>query len=181
MSEYKNESGREVSRNRLGYLVIDPELSHNYTFSPDQERALREYFQYEHDTRLGRWRYTDSLVVYPVENHQPCNISRAVQVLDERDGKTYERYEGRVPGEDTTPEATEAAQAYFEAHPVPKPWHDAENGQLWLLRFEDSPARDVSTLVKEGRFVYNDRCCEGVAALDDPEIISGKRIWPEEE
>lgn len=80
-------------------------------------------------------------------------------------------------------DARQAARAYFEAHPTPeperKPWEDAKDGHLWLIRFDDFPETDVSALVKGGRFIYNDHCHEGVAELSDPHITAGRRIWPE--
>lgn len=62
----------------------------------------------------------------------------------------------------------------------PKPWHDAKDGGLWLISFTDFPNKVISSLVKDGVFIYNDPCCDGWAPLDSDEIVSARRIWPED-
>ncbi|GAA1578961.1 hypothetical protein [Leucobacter aridicollis] len=135
--------------------------------------ALREFFQHERDKELGRWRDPErpDIVVYL------CDAERCVRVLDELTGVSQLYVEGQMS--EYRGDMADAARTYFAAHPEPRSWHDARDGQLWLIRFDDFPDTDVSALVKGGRFVYNDHCHEGTATLKDSSIVGGTQIWPE--
>lgn len=141
--------------------------------------ALREFFQHERDEELGRWRWPENpdFVVY-LDGHPS---RRSVTIFVEKTGGIAigmrEDFLAATP--DDGHDFRAAARAYFEAHPAPKPWHEATDGHLWLIRFDDFPETDVSALVKGGRFIYNDHCHEGVAELTDPMITAARRIWPE--
>lgn len=146
-----------------GWLMIDR----------DVVADLREFFLHERDQELGRWRWPDDprYLVYKVDEDQvrvtfePSGISIVARLSDLSEAQSVE--------------FTGAAKAYAAAHPEPRSWHDAADGQLWLIRFSDFPDVDVSALVKGGLFLYNDHCHEGVAPLYDSTIVAARRIWPE--
>ena len=79
--------------------------------------ALREYFQRERDTQLGRWRdpQNPDIVCYPVA----CDLD-AVWVMYEGDWTRY--HATRTGWEDVLPHyVSETAGRYFQAHPEPEP------------------------------------------------------------
>jgi hypothetical protein len=135
---------------------------------PDELGALREFFRAEEDERLGRWRWpTDpALVVYP---------SRAdwVTVVSETDGVA-----SRFRPEDVDVALTlnaRAARAYFDAHPEPKPWHDAEPEEVWILTID---GEEVLALIDEDR-EFHHRSQRRFRSVLDESITAGRRIWPE--
>lgn len=142
--------------------------------------ALRDFFQYERDQELGRWRHNPYLVIYQAENHQPDNRARAVHVLDERTGRLHMRHEGQAAWRETDHELTSAATAYFAAHPAPRPWHDAKPGEVWAITMGDAPAFPVATIAA----LYGVRfqtTGEGPTIIDpgSESITDARRIWPE--
>lgn len=88
--------------------------------------GIRQFFRAEEDERLGRWRWPKSpgWVVYPGRDRQ-------VTVFDEEDPHAGAFTLGE--GGDTWPYFRHAAQAYWDTHPVPKPWHEAKRGESWLV------------------------------------------------
>lgn len=143
----------------------------------DETQALREFFLAERDQELGRWRCPENpnYVVYPKSDNP-----RYVKVLNESDGLTdavhaeSPEIEGR--------ESHRVASAYFAAHPVPKPWHDAKPGEVWVLSTGaegEDHAWTVDPDFGTARFVY----VGGLSNLpvDHPDITDGRRIWPEVE
>ena len=133
--------------------------------------ALREYFQRERDTQLGRWRDPENpnMVCYPVA----CDLD-AVWVMYEGAGSRY--YVNRTGWELTRPQyASETAGRYFQAHPEPKPWEEAKVGEIWEIGLlELGPS---ACLVTEGDFVEISKRFE--VAIGSSLIESGRRIWPE--
>lgn len=138
-----------------------------------QVEALREFFQAEADERLGRWRWPENpdYVVYP------CSVRTRVRVLqetgvgdlewvDEGDGRSYE--------------FVHAARAYFDAHPEPKPWHDAKPGEVWLLTSNGGLYIDEPAIFDGRQFVFCSRVERNTidtATADG--IREARRIWPE--
>lgn len=175
MDKYTASNGVEV------WIDEDAEITYTAKNAPgpfsarENTQALREFFRAERDEELGRWRWPENpdYVVYPDEDGD-------VVVLNEGKGISSSIIIRRDIGtRNPFHPSTKAARAYFEAHPERKPWEDAKDGHLWLIRFDDYPDADVSALVKGGRFIYNDHCHEGVADLNDPTITAARRIWPE--
>jgi hypothetical protein len=135
-------------------------------------QALREFFQAEADERLGRWRWPEDphLVVYPTE------FPDMVRVLHEPNGQgmSYDRNE--YP--DHTTGYSGAGNAYFDAHPEPKPWHEASIGDVWVME----PLKVVYTVVGGNEKWFTRGDVFGKAErrdLDDPVFTAGRRIWPE--
>ena len=133
--------------------------------------ALREFFLHERDNELGRWRWPENpnYVVYPVPaGNDPCTI---VEVLDESCGQSvqyprvyFERH-GNAP---LSPEAI-AARAYFAAHPEPKPWYGAQEGEAWAITVN---GKEYPAIFQAGRF----RDHAGLWSVVD--ISDARKIWP---
>lgn len=166
-------NGVEIEIAPGGHLLMPPAA---IGLGEESQQALREFFLHERDKELWRWRSGDepNWVVY----HAP-NVNGDHYVVNELTG--YTALWGRDTARDSihSGESKAIAVEYFAAHPEPRPWHDARDGQLWLIRFDDFPDTDVSALVKGGMFVYNDHCHEGTATLEDSSIVGGTQIWPE--
>lgn len=120
------------------------------TVQPTEVEALREYFQAERDEELNRWRWSENpdYVVYP--------LGCGVKILREKDASKFfwTRSDAVhfVAVADETGDAVRAAVAYFEAHPEPKPWHDAKPGEVWeiLLRGQFLPPEAYA--IVDGKF-----------------------------
>lgn len=140
-------------------------------------QALREFFQAEADERFGRWRWPENpdYVVYPKEDG-------LFEVLHETTGLVLtSTVTGNAPFSD---EHAQAARAYLAAHPEPKPWHDANAGEVWLLTVDreiDVPA--VASSSGGGHIVFT-AATGGAGGTEElpPStryITAGRRIWPE--
>jgi hypothetical protein len=153
-----------------------PEM--NVLSSPAQ--ALMEYgarnAQAERDAELGRWRSVahPDWVVYLASDAGDIDDAnyRECVVIDERNGERW-RY-----GSDITVchsgEGKEVAREFFAAHPVPelKPWHDAEEGEVWVLT---APRTEFAALYLSGAFRHAGSGVELILT----NVIAGRRIWPE--
>ena len=129
--------------------------------------AIEEFCQAKRDDELGRWRWSENphLVVYPRRDG-------SVLVLNEMSvdgGVLYRR------GDAVCDIESDAARAYFEAHPERKPWHDARPEEVWLM---GSGMHEFVALVgDDGKF----RFADGSDMAVTEEFITGRRIWPEDE
>ena len=133
-------------------------------------QALREYFQHERDTELGRWRDEESpdYVVYP---------SRAggITILHEPTGR--QRYLiGRGEAKIATGEFADTVRRYFATNPEPKPWHSAEVGTLWSITAGGLGRTRIAIAHGDATFTDHD----GIGWKAD-EVIDAERIWPTEE
>jgi hypothetical protein len=102
---------------------------------PESWRAVTEAVRAEEDERLGRWRWPENpdYVVY-------VRISNEiVTVFSEARGLSVDASRGTQDAwvDDERPwkrHALDAASAYFDAHPQPKPWHSAKEGDVWEFK-----------------------------------------------
>lgn len=176
MDEFKASNGIVIRRNA--------DQEHPLTVTslgllPRSVDALREFFLHERDEQLGRWRWPadPDYVVYP---KHPDGGGRpdSFRVFQESTGNTWSYDLEHL--RDTKGEPWDAARAYFDAHPEPKPWHDAKEGEVWVVTKEDT----------EGEFaaVVSDPRVTGCTSFDaaaisfpvtDPRITAGRRIWPQ--
>lgn len=135
--------------------------------------AVRSFFQAERDEQLGRWRDPENpdWVVYPLPQ-QDDRDGRCVRVVCEREAlyRTFWEHEVAVRRGET--KYGEVARNYFAAHPEPRPWHDAETGEGWLLTIEGEER--LAVVDDEGEFVTATRSFEA----GDDLISAGRRIWP---
>ena len=136
--------------------------------------ALREYFQRERDTQLGRWRdpQNPDIVCYPVA----CDLD-AVWVMYEGDGSRY--HATRTDWERIHPHyVSETAGRYFAAHPEPKPWHAArpDCDEIWVLTIHGCE-QPVYVTEFSGEPVFQVPDGETIS-LHRESITAGRRIWP---
>jgi hypothetical protein len=140
----------------------------------DQADALREFFRAEEDERLGRWRRPEDpdFVVYVRGGGQVARVFRESTAQTLSFGR--EDHIGSTPSQFGA-----AARAFFDAHPEPKPWHNAKPGEAWVLTVDgEEYPWGVGNGPDAGRFVY----LGGLSNLpiDHPSITAGRRIYPEQ-
>lgn len=181
MNEFTASNDRVLTEKNgtiLVHAVGDPVGAEKiFVCGPLVTDALREKFQAEEDKRLGRWRYPKDTryVVYPISDDE-------VRVLDEETGATFNT---RRPTREYLAEhlnhALGAANAYFKAHSEPKPWHDAREGEVWVVTsgiFHAEPVFAVE-YAEEGMSFTNYQ--ETTQPITDADITAGTRIYPEVE
>ncbi len=141
--------------------------------------ALREYFQHERDRELGRWRDPDNrdLVVYRMPELDYDEGGRAVRVMDETSGEAVTYWENRRLDWENK-EEREAADRYFKAHPEPRPWEEAEPGEIWELT---EPEGLKQLWVKTDRELWRSIHLTKSVLYNGKNAADGRRIWPEED
>lgn len=132
MNEYTASNGTSVSTEAEDELfLVDEDEAESVELDPRWVVALREFFRGEDDERLGRWRWPENpnYVVYPYEDGDAA-------VLDER-GPGVHVYSRVATVAKITTDRARAAQAYFDAHPEPKPaWMDAKHSEVWKVTLD---------------------------------------------
>ncbi|MBO3663702.1 hypothetical protein [Microbacterium stercoris] len=138
---------------------------------------IRRILDAERDEQLGRWRWPENpdYVVYPRENG-------SVTVFEESNPTAALTFWKHVRNAEVTSGAfMEAARAFFEAHPEPKPWHDAKPGELWAITFHgvERPCRAINPTFsdRELGFLPVDIPMQTWFAADAPGITAGRPIW----
>ena len=208
MTEFTASNGYRVIANEGGtvqFIGPEPFTSGIIQVFPGSEwwDALREFFQKDHpdlvaararwqhqeDARLGRWRWPENAdyVVYLYSD-----ALDGIRVMRESDGHSivgsrewFEKHGGEhsiFPKEQ--PLMYGAARAYFDAHPEPKPWHDAKPGEVWVVRLPGWGEVQGSVVTNEKRFAMRNvddpvKRNPFTLAIDDDRITEGRRIWPE--
>ncbi|MFK4760339.1 hypothetical protein ACI3KS_05325 [Microbacterium sp. ZW T5_45] len=151
-------------------------LHFNHTngyLGPVEVMDAEEYFQAREDARRGRWRdpHSPDFVVYP-------SADGRVRVIDERSGihltASREDAHGFEP-QGYLRGLFKAAWAYFDAHPEVKPWHDAKEGEVWLLKFPNS----AQPWFVNGDYFQSVKTLTNISK-DDAGIQAARRIWPED-
>ena len=145
-------------------------------------QTLREFFQYERDESLGRWRSPENPehVVYAKRGSDPAAMMPSVRVITESTGRSRD-IERSVLGacEPTVSVFGKAARAYFEAHPERKPWQEAKPGEVWVLSTSDGH-EDAFMVMAVGELGIVFEADQFREPLDSPDITGGRRIWPED-
>lgn len=133
MNEYKASNGVKITRYTESLDAADGDVSAAW-MAPRVVDALREFFRAEEDERLGRWRWPENpdYVVY----HWGQPLTAGVVVTSESAAVPSRVLHRDADPENRTPEYR-AARAYFDAHPEPKPWHDAKPKEVWEFRTAD--------------------------------------------
>ena len=136
--------------------------------------ALREFFRHEEDERLGRWRdpkKTDRVVseIRPGVIHVYNEKGREYGIYYRGDHGNIERSTAGEYG------LLDTAERFFDAHPEPKPWHDAKPEEGWLLTIEGSERVAVRGPVED--FIY----VQGVIPWSSPRITDGRLLWGPED
>lgn len=177
MTEYEASNGIGVRIDDQGDLDFHTKLGWNGLCGGKVVDALREFFQYERDEELGRWRARENpaYVVYPDEDGD-------VIVLDETTGRTSSPVlRSELAQWNPTHGTTKAARAYFEAHPERKPWEEAMDGEIWEFSLGCSSGQ---YLADSGRFFQlplRAPSHPGWKPASFPnDFEHGERIWPED-
>lgn len=173
MNEFTATNGLTVRHEGPGVVILDVDGRRNrisgYDFLNRADMAaLREFFQHERDAELGRWRWPENpdYVVYaPDEEGVAWSVN-------ERTGAALMNTRALPLG--FVDDHARAARAYFDAHPERKPWHDAKEGEVWLVR----PTKAIGggeypAIFQAGAF----RDHGGYWEAHD--ITDARRIWPE--
>lgn len=149
--------------------------------SKSQVEALREFFRAEEDASLGRWRWPEDpdYVVYAPRPGFSTQDGCDLFVVNELWGSALSYVDAEFASYDEEDQAFAAAgRAYFDAHPEPKPWHDAKPGEVWeITQANQEPALYVVENTEQ-RFLHVERRLLALS-IEDPNIIAGRRIWPE--
>lgn len=160
------------------YSGEDNTLTDNDFLDKTDMEALRGYFQAEEDKRLNRWRHPDHPDIYARPMNGNPNVVGVVK--DNEDGLAY----GQFPRDKYMPSKidpmTIVAHAYFEAHPAPKPWHDAKEGEAWVLTTFNREEPALVTSVR-GAEVLRFNSAEYNIPVTSDTITAGYRIHPKED
>jgi len=151
-----------------------------YGINDAKAQALREFFLHERDEQLGRWRWPErpDYVVTPFDG-DPDHVL----VVQESAGVACEFVRASAYGPSMSgyhSRLAPAARAYFDAHPEPKPWHDAEPGEVWVLTVDGSEEFPCSVSPSGPDFEPIAHPVWATLARGSDRITSARRIWPEE-
>jgi hypothetical protein len=142
VNEYTASNGVIVKLDEHNQLVITQPGSYYSTRDDGTTEALREFFRFEEDERFLRWRWPENpeFIVFPSVVFQHPADAAVVQVVNEANGQSR-RVRRDDPDRSLYGYFSEAAEAYFDAHPEPKPaWHAAKEGEVWLVEETEAPA-----------------------------------------
>lgn len=159
-----------------GANLRDPDGRIMASFSEPTWVALTEAVTHERDTDLGRWRDPKN----PEHLYYPLGTDR-VRLIHE--GTSNARTFQRENVDQEKGWGADGASRYFAAHPVKQPWHDAKEGEVWLLAFSgDDPAPVIAIKDDDDLLVFQFGDIVGEPSyigLGHPGITAGRRIWPE--
>lgn len=177
MNEFTASNGIEVAfdADSLDNIYLAGRKQGNLHASAGEEGivALREFFQAERDEALGRWRSRSnpSWVVYP----DASNPSRG-RMVNEDGGEWNSAHPDSHWS--SRPDLNEVNQEFLAAHPEPKPWWDAAEGEAWELTVNGDTGPFVTKLTPALTVHF----VAGNGSQFMPEsdqITAGRRIYPE--
>lgn len=166
----------------VGFLQVEhPSLVEPTTINYCTLKALVEYVE----KRRGYWHYgtEPGFLVMPVTK-QDHSDGRCVRVLKLASGTSNFFWERLVsdPTRYSGQEEVGAARAYFEKHPKPKPWEQAQIDEVWELDFIASDGQSyvadtalVCAHPKKDRTVFQTTSGWRLR-LDDAGISDGKLL-----
>lgn len=175
MNTFTASNGILIKDQEAGLTVVCSGGREDHVLTPSESNALREFFRAEEDERLGRWRWPedpDYVVTtsdqfrageregWAIFTHEPTGLSCSAA----RSARGGLRVDQRFP---------EVADAFFAAHPEPKPWHKAEPGQVWLV---NGKVRAVVERVREPHTFADPFYREMGIPVTDPSIVDARRI-----
>lgn len=166
-------NGHEITKTETGglhvsYPRMDSVSGHEPTvLKSGRVQSLREFFQDERDKELGRWRWPEDpeYVVYELTRDR-------VRVVLETTGNVNDINRNSLTTRSDN--STGAAKAYFDAHPVKKPWHDAKPGDTWVITTTFHRGEFAVIATTEGELQSANGFCYSPT---DTSILSGRRIW----
>lgn len=173
---FRARSGRIVQVRENGTVTFDHA---NGYLSPESAMDAEEFFQAQKDLECRRWRC-------PVEpDHVVYEQDGQLRVMRESDGHSNvmsrrwfeEHREGIFAREEKT--FYRVLALYVEAHPEPKPWHDAQPGEVWAVTETNGEALYRAT--RSHRFEQVSGA-EGMLSMPTTHwsITAARKIWPED-
>lgn len=171
MSVFTASNGVQVIEEENGCVIISRPQS--LLSSPDaaseDRQAILEWAEHTRDAALGRWRWPENpaFVVYAARDEDD-GVHWSV---DERTGESHMNTRAGLQSD----EHARAARAYFDAHPEPKPWHEAKPGEVWII-VTRNVGEERAVQVHGDQFHYNDGF---EFPLTYEAIESARRVWPE--
>lgn len=179
MEEFTASNGISIREGEWGYYeymvkngTVYSEAGRYAAGSP-LDLAMGEYYRAKEDERLGRWRYNRNIVVYAG--------SGSVRVLDEQGGHVtneFHRAHFTKPEGELSNVFRHAARAYFDAHPEPKPWHDAKPGEVWVITFSEPGGGTTDPWTMNRNGLFENPNYVSCIRVKDSTIISARKIWP---
>lgn len=175
MNEFTSSDGVHVDLSEGRVLRVSKGGLVDEVYGEPRVHALREFFRAEEDERLGRWRSNKDPKWTAVHNeHTGTHFShedgeRRFTIWPDKSNVNAWSYELR-----------EVAHEYLDAHPEPKPWHEAEPGEVWVLTVEGGHELAARVSVTNETLSF-----ENVAHItnrfdaSDARITAGRRIYPE--
>ena len=161
-------------------------------FAPkkDVTQAFREFFRWERDQELGRWRD-------PEDPNMVVNLEEsmaAIYVRDEVTNTSYVFY-GKAGVEKILAHPrnytasfvrfAETALRYYKAHEPDPEWWSAKPGEVWVVEVarETHVVERVCQAIPSGKFLPIQEWGHQPSSfpVDDPRIAAARRIWPEPE
>lgn len=178
MKEFTASNGLKIAPSDQGAYVILSEIGDNMLedmpwIGFEDDKALAEYYRAKEDERLGRWRWPENPDIYVRPMKGNPDVFGVVK--DNEDGLAYGQYSraDRRLLYGTDPMG-QAARAYFDAHPEPKPWHEAVEGEVWELEFKAG----AHAWFVNGAYFQSTKTLTNIRK-DDPDILSGSKIYPQ--
>lgn len=153
----------------------DPEVL-VFRMGSEVDAALAEWYQHRRDQELGRKRWPENpdYVVYLQEGSP-----RVFNVFDEKTSYTYTYEETTAflgTNKDMFVLAGQAAKWFSQTFPKPKPWQNAQDGEVWELFVERYEPGEY-WLARNGEFMR--KASSSSVSVDSPAITGGRRVWPE--
>lgn len=186
MTEFTASNGVGVDLNDDEQIIFDVpnRPTSPIWMRPQETEALAEYFRAQEDKRLGRWRWPENTDYVVYRDHGAHYIDQpAVIVVNETTGGSAYAVTGSISASGVgacDDEMLTAVQAYFDAHPDPKPWHDARPGEVWVLTVDGEESAFYPSKSLDRAFTpVKPETGRTAVAFDSFEITDGRRIWPE--
>lgn len=173
VNDFTASNGVTLQRSPEGHVILPPAVM---GLGEESQQALRELFDAEKDAALGRWRWPahPDYVVYPKDEHGQT------VVLNETTGHNITFLRGQVNRHGS--DYAQCALAFFEAHPEPKPWHDAKQGEVWVvkttLEWEQAEIVTPRAVTSTGKFM-DVNAHHPAVEVTSPRIVEARRIFPE--
>jgi hypothetical protein len=175
MNDFTASNGMTLTQSPEGHIILPKSIM---GLGPETQQALREFFWDEEDKSLGRWRsaIAPHITVW-IAPDQDGDFVAIDQVTRDRfwfsrDGDTSWSFK-----ESSDASLIERVQVeFFDAHPEPKPWHDAKPGEVWEIV---TAGGEIAAYIVEStgnRFLHVERRLLALN-LDDAGIVSCRLIW----